>query len=194
MSKTAETRIAERTRLAEYHRKDQGIFGRALSRTGLALANTWDRVTAPFEGDRTVFGKATIFGILRGAALGAVVGVLGIVAAPATLGAGFFLAAAAVGGTVAAVKDGQTKLEHHWRKQNHHFSDTIAEKTGAVPGPYHYMDGISSDIRHDLDHPERKSELVKKGEALLAKDPSFVESEKARRQARYGSGPNVIRR
>lgn len=192
MAKIAETRIAERTRLAEAYREQQGMLGRATGRTGLALANTWDRVTAPFKGDRVVFGRATLFGVMRGSVLGAVVGILGIIAAPA-LGAGFFLAATAVGGAVAGVKDGQNKLESHWRRQNHQLSDTIAEKTGAVPGSYHYLDGVSADIKKDLKHPEKKSKLVEEGEALLAKNPSFAETEKARRAARYGKGPNVIR-
>lgn len=191
MAKKAATRIAEREQVAEFHRKEQGALSRAVSGVGLAVANTLDRIKAPFDSDRTVFAGATAFGLMRGAVLGGMIGVLGIVAAPAALGGGFLALAAATGAAITGIKDGQEKLERHWSTPHHQLSDTIAQKSGAVPSPKHFKGIMGHSVEQELKFTGHDPHLLDKADAALARDPnSFAAREIARRAQRVG--PRVI--
>ncbi len=191
MAKTVETRIEQRNRMAEMYRRDQGPIARAVSGAGLAIANTWDKVTQPFKSDRTVFAGATAFGLLRGAALGLVAGMLAVAVFPPLAGAGAIFGAMAAGAVIAGVKDGQMAVERNDSAPNRPLSDQIAEKMGAIPSNEISLKGLSKELRHDLQHPEQPSELAKKANAILDKSPSFVEQEQQRRAQ---NGPKVLHR
>jgi hypothetical protein len=180
MAKDVKTRIAERTRLAEFYRKDQNMLGRAVSGTGLAVANTWDRVSAPFKHDHAIFGSTTTYGVIRGAIIGGIIGIvalaeMGVVALP------FFFAAATVGAVIAGARYGQNALERHWNKKNHQFADTVAEISGAVPTPGH--------ARSD-----EKALKPAKQEPLPVQKPETIHSFTKREDMRRADGPAALQR
>lgn len=201
MAKDVATRIAERNQEAEYHRRSQGVVRRTISGAGLAVANTWDRVTSPFKKDASVFSAATAFGAMQGAVYGALAGigvmvltmggamgayVMSPVAIPA------FVALTAIGAVVGGVRQGQTSLDRHWQASNHQVADTIAEKTGAVKAPMQFKGDVGSTPEEELRRTGHDPKLIQRAEAALENAPSFVKQEQERRAQR--GGPTVLNR
>lgn len=196
MAKDVKTRIEERNRLADYHREKQGPIGRAVSGAGLALANGWDRVTSPFKKDGVVFGGMSAFGAIRGGMWGAVAGVAAGLFFAGGVATGvlvpYILTAAAVGAVAGGIQDGQRSFERHLDASNHQFADTIAEKTGAVPGR-EKLRPVAKTVEAQLKLDGFDPKMVKRAEAAeeaVKNNPSFVERENKRRASR--TGPTVL--
>jgi hypothetical protein len=104
------------------------------NRTGLFIANSVDYLTGWADDNRTIFLGATAAGLIRGAVYGLLATIF--IAAIIPLHAAaipLLLTLVTIGAAGYGVYDGQKALEKHVIQDNHRFTDTIAEKTGAVP-------------------------------------------------------------
>lgn len=198
MAKDVKTRIEERNRAAELNRKDQGPVRSAISGAGLAIANTWDRISAPFKKDGVVFGAATLNGAMHGAFKGALVGLAGMLltvtagaagVAWAPLALPFMAAATAVGAIIGGASQGQRKLEEHWNQNNRQFADRVAEKTGAVAGPVKFKGDFGPTPEEELKRSGHDPKLLERADEAIANSRSFVKDEEMRRKNR---GPIVL--
>ncbi len=101
------------------------------------LANGIDRLTGWSDNERVAFMSGTTKGLLRGAFLGLVVGVVAIASFPvitaAVLGNAVLLGGAAVGAAAFGMYEGQKSLDSYLYGQKKRLSDSIAERSGAVP-------------------------------------------------------------
>jgi hypothetical protein len=134
MATDSNLRIAKRDEAARDFRRSQGAFKNTVSGIGLAIADTWDWATGWITNDRPTFMGFTTMGLMRGALYGgllgiAVIGFGGIVASANIV----FLTLAAAGAAWYGMRDGEKGLENHQRSGRRHFSDWIAQKSGAVP-------------------------------------------------------------
>lgn len=193
MAKDVNTRIEERNQAAEFHRRDQGVIRRAISGAGLAVANTWDRISSPFKKDGVVFTGATISGAMHGAVIGGLVGIAGILLTLGTAAAPFavplFAVATGAGAFIGGAKRGQERLEENWNKSSHQFADKVAEKTGAVPGPKKFVGDVGATPEEELKRSGHDPKLLARAEEVIERNRSFVKDEEMRRKNR---GPIVL--
>ncbi len=193
MAKDVTTRIEERNRAAEFHRKDQGVIGSTVSGAGLAVANTWDRISAPFKKDGAIFTGSAISGAMHGAVLGALVGIAGILltigTAAAPLALPFMAVATGAGALIGGVKRGQERLEENWSKPNHQFADRVAERTGAVPAPKKFAGDVGATPEEELKRTGHDPTMLARAEEVIERNRSFVRDEEMRRKNR---GPVVL--
>lgn len=193
MAKDVKTRIEERNRAAEFHRKDQGVIGRTISGAGLAIANTWDRISSPFKKDGMIFTGSAISGAMHGAVLGGLAGIAGILLTLGTAAAPFavpIFAVAAIGGAlIGGAKRGQERLEENWNKSNRQFADRVAEKTGAVPGQMKFAGDVGATPEQELKRSGHDPKLLERADEVIERNRSFVKDEEMRRKNR---GPIVL--
>lgn len=187
MAKDTQTRIEERNRLSEWHSRRQNVLSRGVGTIGRVAANTWDRITGPFESDGAAFAEGTAFGVTKGIVTGGTLGVLaalfvGGVAGYAAIAVPYALAAATVGAVYQGIRYGQGKLDRHLQKPHHRFSDTIAETLGAVPTEKALMNDKVQVLTPKYIAPPPPAED--------APTHSFAEAERQRRAARRG--PTIL--
>lgn len=183
MAPDLKTRIEERNRLADYYGKTKNPVTRTIGKAGLAIANLWDRMTAPLNSDGMALAEGATFGAMKGAVVG---GVLGI-AAGLVMGAvgvamlPYALIPAAGGAILKGYQYGDYAVEQNSQNEKGKTARRIAEISGAVPS------------QTKLQATELREPRVKwtppAEEPAQANAKSFVEDENRRRAAR---GPRVL--
>ncbi len=180
--------IAERTRTAQEQMDGQDWLDRAKSKLGLFTANFLDKRDAWMDDKNEVFKDGLAHGAFRGAEYGFVAGLAAIallasasVLAPG-LGALVVLGCMAAGSIGFAIYDSQTQLDENLQNGKKKLSDTVAEKSGAVP----HKEIYPIQDAHKLMAEAGRTDPVLQAEvdsALAETDTSFKERENLRRAA-----------
>lgn len=193
MANRSNERIEKRDAIAPHQMENQGPIARVVSKTGLGIADTMDKVTATADDERLWFlGGTFLSGVPSGLVWGTIaVAVLScFFTLPAGLIAGIMLASVAG----FSVHDGQTVLEGHQNAHGKSLSDVVARDLGATPKEPKLQITDNAEQTLALAHRPVVSEDRMVTEALdragLNEHPGHVARENERRATASAASPS----